>query len=228
MGHLRKYLQQVGLASTLLIGGGLMAPHPSDAAGVINPPELKLQVDGLPTTTAAGATLPGTSILGASVACNDASFNACYAINTNITVAGTNGRIYRVQNAPGATARLRIADFAGQDVFSLIGVQFVPTVTNWGTPDANTNEQHILKIAMKNRFNGVLNVNNATGLVVNTAPPVGPVAFGIRSGGEFRSAPLSTPVPTTTLFCGTSTTQGAAGTARCNTVGDNVVFTGNI
>lgn len=227
MGHLRKYLKGVGFVSALLIGGvlgGLMAPLSSDAAGLITPPELTLQVDGLPTTTGVGATLPGTSILGASVACNDASFNACYAINTNITVAGTNGRIYRVQNAPGATARLRIADFAGQDIFSLIGVQFVPTVTNWGTPDANTNEQHILKITMKNKFNGALNVNNATGLVVNNAPAVGQVAFGIRSGGEFRSAPLAIP-PATTLFCGTSTTPGN-GNVRCSTVGDNVTFTG--
>ena len=233
MRSLRKYLQRVGLVSTLLISGvlgGLLAPLPSDAAGVVKPPELTLQVDGLPTTTATGATLPGTSILGASVPCNAADvglgYTACYAININpaTVYSGTNNRMYRIQNATGATARLRVGDNAGQDNFTLIGVQFIPvnsssqsvtTVTNWGTPAANTTEQHILTIRMKNKFNSAANVNNAT-----TA-----VAFGMRSGGEFRSAPLSTPVPTTSLFCGTATT-GTVGTVRCSTVGDSVVFTG--
>ena len=225
MGYLRKYLQQVGLVSTLLIGGvlgGLMAPLPSDAA-----PELVLQVDDLPTTIPTGGTVPGTSILGAPVACNDTSFNACYAINTNVTVTG-NGRTYRVIQAAGATARLRVGDFAGQDIFSLIGVRFVPTVTNWGNTSpsfANTNEEHILKITMKNKFNGPLNVDNATGVVVGTAPAVGKVAYGIRSGGEFHSAPLAV-LPATTLFCGTVVVNGTVTPVKCNTVGNKVEFTG--
>jgi hypothetical protein len=122
-----------------------------------------------------------------------------------------------------------VGDFAGQDIFSLIGVRFVPTVTNWGNISptfANTNEEHILTITMKNRFNGPLNVDNATGVVVGTAPPVGKVAYGIRSGGEFHSAPLAV-LPATTLFCGTVIgVNGTVTPVKCNTVGNKVEFTG--
>ena len=131
-----RYLQRVGLLSTLLIGGvlgGLLAPLPSDAAGGVQLPELTLQVDGLPTTTQTGATLPGTSILGNKIAsCNTADvglgYTACYAIliDPATVYPGTNGRLYRIQNATGATARLRVGDNLGQDNFSLIGVHLYP------------------------------------------------------------------------------------------------------
>ena len=233
-----KFLQRVGLVSTLLIGGvlgGLMAPLPSEAV-----PELTLQIDSLPATVS--GTLTGTSILGSSVACNQADvglgYTACYSILTSATTvyAGSapNGttRYYKVQNAPNTTARLRVGDNLGQDNFSLVGVQFVPansagtTVTTYSnSPDFNTNEQHTLTIKMRNKFNSIVNVNNATGVVVGSTT-VGQVAFGIASGGEFRSAPLATLPATTPLFCGTATTAQPTGNAKCNTVGDSVTLTG--
>src|SRR5438094_173400 len=144
-------LRWVGLVSGLLfvgVLGGLMAPLPSEAV-VPATTSVTLQVDGgtpisilSPTNTSSTCTTAegtGTGGLG---------YTACYAIRTDgLAVAtGTNGRQFKVLNAPNATARLRVADKVGQDKFSLIGVQFVPVATNWGnvgttTPAfANTNE----------------------------------------------------------------------------------------
>ena len=248
MRYLSKFLQRAGLVSTLLTGGvlgGLMAPLPSDSAGPILPPELTIQIDNLPATTATGATLPGTSILGSAVACNAADqglgYTACYSIltNTGVAYAGDRTRLYRVQNASGATARLRVGDNLGQDNFSLVGVQFVPvnsptqavgTLTNWGNPDANTNEQHSITIRMRTKLNGPVNVGNATGQPIPNSgtPPktVGQVTFGMASGGEFRAHPLATLPATTPNYCGTSTTPGALGNVKCNTVGNSVSYTG--
>jgi hypothetical protein len=240
MRYLLKFLQRAGLVSVLLIGGvlgGLMAPLSADAA-----PTLTLQIDNQEQlVTSTNVNVTGNSILGAKLsACSAADrglgYTDCYAILTSTTIAykaATNNRLYRIQNAPGATARLRVGDNLGQDYFSLVGVQFVPvnsagqalaTVTSWSTPAANTNEQHILKVIMRNKFDASVNINNATGVVVG-GTTVGQVAFAIASGGEFRANPLAVLPATTPLFCGTSTTPGN-GNVRCSTVGDNVVFTG--
>ena len=206
MGYLRKYLQQVGLVSTLLIVGvlgGLMAPLPSEAA-----PTVTLKVD---SGTA-------TSILTATGTCTvETGYTACYTIATNLTVDGVPPqgttlpvRSYLVRNAPGATARLRVADLSGQDKLSLVGVQFIPaplagqTVANWNTATnttANTSETHTLTITISNAFDSpTANTTNA-----------GNYAWAIRAGGEFRAGP---------------TAAGACGGAACNTIGDSVTFPG--
>ena len=101
MEYLRKYLPQAGLVSTLLIVGilgGLMAPLPSEAV-----PTVTLKVD---SGTA-------TSILTATGTCPvETGYTACYTINTGLTLPGAGAavnRSYNVRNAPGATARLRVA-----------------------------------------------------------------------------------------------------------------------
>lgn len=204
MGYLRKCLQQAGLVSTLLIVailGGLMAPLPSEAQ---TRPTVTLKVD---SGTA-------TSILTATGTCPlETGYTACYTINTTLTVAGAGAavnRSYLVRNAPGATARMRVADLAGQDKLSLVGVIFVPapltgqTVANWNTATnttANTSETHVLTITMSNNF------DSATTNTVNA----GNYVWGIRAGGEFRAGP---------------TAAGACAGAACNTIGNSVTFPG--
>lgn len=204
MGYLRKYLQQVGLVSTLLIGGvlgGLLAPPPSEAL----PPNVTLKVDN---------GTPVSIVITSSSTCTTTERNLgythCYAIKTTAVVTGAGApinRSYRVLNAPGATARLRVGDNVGQDKFSLIGVQFVPSVTNWGSPTANKNEQHVLTITKSNQFNAPNNVANS-----------GNYVYTIRAGGEFRAGPSQTTAPTA---C-----QGQTTTGRCDTVGDSVTYPG--
>ena len=109
MRYPRKFVQQIGLLSSLLIVGvlgGLLAPLSSEAGT----PTVTLKVDSgtassiLITTS---STCTGTEVtLG---------YTACYAINTNLTVNGLGAaggvqRSYNVRNAPGATARLRVGD----------------------------------------------------------------------------------------------------------------------
>ncbi|TKB88807.1 MAG: hypothetical protein E8D41_14405 [Nitrospira sp.] len=204
MGYLQKYLQGVGLVSTLLFVGvlaGLTAPLPSEAGT----PTLKLKVDS-GTDTSILITTSSTCTTTE----RSAGFTACYAINTNLTVAGLGAvggvqRSYNVRNAPGATARLRVGDNAGGDKFSLIGVQFIPAVTNWGSAAANTNETHKLTITTSQTFDSAVNVANA-----------GNYVWAMRAGGEFRAG------PTTSNACaGNGTATGA-----CNNLQNSVTFPG--
>ena len=162
-----RLLRRAGLLSTLLIGGvlgGLTAPLPSDAA-----PTLTLQIDNqssLEKTTngTTFTTVTGKSILGSSVACNAADvglgYTACYSVLTSTTVAyrtaitqaNPTTRLYRIQNAPGATARLRVGDNLGQDNFSLVGVQFVPVNTYNQAVAAVTNWTPLMPTPMNNMF----------------------------------------------------------------------------
>jgi Lectin C-type domain len=202
MGYLRKHLHRAGLASTLLIGGvlgGLMAPLPSEAQ---TRPTVTLKVD---SGTA-------TSILTATGTCPlETGYTACYTINTNLTVVGVPPqgttlpvRSYHVRPAPGATARLRVADLAGQDKLSLVGVQFIPTETTWGNATANTSETHVLTLTISNTF------DSATTNIANA----GNYVWAIRAGGEFRAGPTGAAGPNT------------CGAAACNTIGNSVTYPG--
>jgi hypothetical protein len=95
-----------------------------------------------------------------------------------------------------------VGDNAGSDKFSLIGVQFIPAVTNWGSASANTNETHVLTIAMSNIFDSAANVNNK-----------GTYVWALRAGGEFRAGPAGTGA-------------AACGAVACNTIGNSVTFPG--
>jgi hypothetical protein len=97
-----------------------------------------------------------------------------------------------------------VADLAGQDKISLVGVQFIPAVTNWGSATANTNETHKLTITISNAFNSpTANTTNA-----------GNYVFAMRAGGEFRAGPTGAASATT------------CGAAACNTIGNSVTFPG--
>ncbi len=227
MGYPLKYLQRAGLLSTMLIGGvlgGLTAPLPSEAGT----PTLTLQIDGQTLTNSNNQQIAGNSILGAKLStCSTADqgvgYTDCYGILTSTSIAykANNGRLYRIQNAPNATARLRVADNAGLDGLSIAGVQFVPvstagqvatvlTIWNNGDRNINTNEEHKLVIGMSYKFDGTRNSNNA-GLQ--------PVA--LRTGGEFVAGPIAPPVPPGVTYCISGTTAVA-----CDTVGNTVEFSG--
>jgi VCBS repeat protein/FG-GAP repeat protein len=197
-----RHLRWIGLVSSLLIVGvlaGLMAPLPSEAV-----PTVTVQFDGVVVSPSILITSTCTSTevtLG---------YTACYAIRTGTTqYAGSLTRKFMIQNAPGATARLRVADKLGQDKFSLIGVQFVPVLTNWGSATANTNEQHVLTITMANTFDSAVNIANS-----------GTYVYAMRAGGEFRAGPSPTTAPTACLGTGGTTT------GRCDTIGDSVTYPG--
>lgn len=197
-----RFVQRIGLMSSLLfvgVLGGLMTPLPSEAV-----PTVTLKVD---SGTASSILITTSST------CTSAEvtlgYTACYAINTNLTVNGAGAaggvqRSYNVRNAPGATARLRVGDKLGQDKFSLIGVQFIPAVANWGSLAANANETHVLTLTMSNPFNSAANVNNK-----------GTYVYALRAGGEFRAG------PTTAGACAGFTTTGV-----CNTTQNSVTFPG--
>lgn len=236
MRYLPKYLQRAGLVSTLLIGGvlgGLMAPPPSEASA----PLLRLQIDGLALQSTTNGTnftnVTNNSILGSAMtACPAAdaglNYTTCYSIVTSTTTAyrANNNRLYRIQSISSSNpARLRVGDNAGLDNLSIAGVKFVPVntanqstsasvLTNWGnvsttTPAfANTNESHQLVFTIGFTFDGSVNSVNAGSLPV-----------GMRTGGQLQAGPISTPVPTSTLYCGTT-----ASPAKCNAVNDSIVY----
>lgn len=196
-----KYLRWVGLMSSLLLVGmlgGFLAPPPSEAGT----PTLRLKVDSGAVTT-----IPLTAV--SCTSSESTSFTQCYTIGTTtVTGAGlTTNRSYRVQSVAGAQARLRVGDKSGQDIFSIIGVQFIPTVSNWGSAAANATEKHVLTLTMSMAFdNATVNVNNGNGALY---------AWGVRAGGEIR------PGPTTAGACSGSTTTGL-----CDAVGDKIDFPG--
>jgi len=97
-----------------------------------------------------------------------------------------------------------VADKVGQDKFSLIGVQFIPAVPDWGSAAANANETHVLTITMSQTFDSAVNLNNT-----------GTYVWALRAGGEFRAG------PTTAGACTGFTTTGA-----CNTIQNSVTFPG--
>jgi hypothetical protein len=99
-----------------------------------------------------------------------------------------------------------VADLAGQDKLSLVGVIFVPAAATWGSAAANTSETHVLTITMSNNF------DSATTNTVNA----GNYVWAIRAGGEFRAG------PTGTSACVSPT--GAP--VSCNTIGNSVTFPG--
>ena len=117
MRYLMKYLQQVGLVSTLLTGGvlgGLLAPLPSESAAPTAPPTVTLKMDAGTTLTLPTLTL--MTCLSADI--SPGGYNYCYTVPTGGTVTGTNNRQYRI--SPNGTPRVRIADKDGQDKMSLM------------------------------------------------------------------------------------------------------------
>jgi len=197
------WLQHIRLATMLLVIGRLLAPLPSEA----EVPTLTLKVDGGTTTSIVLTTpVPCTS------AETSSGFTQCYAIDTSKTVAGSGApvnRSYNIRNAPNTTARLRVADKTGRDLISIAGVHFIPAVTNWGSAQANANEQHVLTITMVVTLDSPINVNNA-----------GSYAYNMRASGEFRAGP-NPGIPINMTACTSFTTTGA-----CNTVGNVIDLPG--
>lgn len=211
-------LRWIGLMCSLLFVGVLMAPLPSEAA-----PSITFAIDGAvvaPLTAAQNGGTAVPSILGALSTCDPVTefgYTACYALRTNntTTYSGTNGRKWKMQTVSGLTARLRITDKVGRDAFSLVGVRFVPvawtTSPQTTTPEANTNEPHVLTITMTNAFNSAVNVDNAA---IIAADGSGGYVWSLRTGGEFSAGPAGSncnPGPVDSL---------------CDAIGDKVDFTG--
>jgi hypothetical protein len=154
---------------TVLLGGALVAPSPSEA----QPPSVEIQIDppvALSTqrVTLAASSSTCTGTVNPPTGEQGLGYNFCYTLPTGGLITSTNGRQYRVSGTP----RLRIADLAGQDKMSIAGMQLVPVSTAWGS----TTEEHTIKIITSNTFNGPLNVNNT-----------GTYRYAVRTGAEVRS-----------------------------------------
>ena len=199
MRYLRKYLQQVGLVSTLLIAGvlgGLMVPLPSEAQTV---PTVQFKVDSTPyNLTLTPITCP-------------TGYRLCYTlpVSTTTPYTGTNAagtaRTYTIRNSPNTTARLLVKDINGRDELILTGVQFVPAVTDWGVA-ANgraclgtetctatiLGEFHDLRVIITHTFDGVPNPVGSILCTVGTETTCNPYLFALGIGGYFVRAPGST------------------------------------
>ena len=129
MGHLRKYLQQVGLVSTLLIGGalgGLMAPVPSEAAS--------LSIDGV--------NIPLLDTIGTGegnkYTC-EAGYSSCWYITGSTTatrtIQGATGTWTLGNAATSNRARVRINDVGGTPATNVDKMNLTGMIL---TPPANT------------------------------------------------------------------------------------------
>ena len=204
MRHLRKYLQQVGLVSTLLLAGvlgGLMVPLPSEAQTV---PTVKFKVDSTEYT-----------LTLTSIAC-PTGYRLCYNLpvgNTTPVYSGTNAnsitRSYTIRNSPNTTARLLVKDINGRDELILTGVQFVPTTTSWGAAaigrpcttaevTAQTctatilGEFHDLRVIITHKFDSVPNPVGTQLCTEATKTTCNPALFAIGIGGYFVPGPTPT------------------------------------
>ena len=221
-------LRWVGLMSSVLfvgVLGGLLAPLPSDAG-----PTIRVKIDGtqVAPVAASGGVAAVPSILNtASSTCTAAEgtgigglgYTHCYALRTSTSriYTGSNNRQWKMQTVPGLTARLRIADQAGQDKFSLVGVRFIPVpwpttgLTTSAIQAQNTNESHVIEIIMTNDFTASVNVGNAAYIATD-----GGYIWAMRTGGEFSAGPT-----------GATDCNFVQGDNLCDAVGDRVEFTGS-
>lgn len=220
MRYLLKYLQRSGLMPSLLIVGvlgGLMAPLPSEAGT----PTITLKVDnGSPVSIL--VTSPATCTATEGTGTGGQGYTACYSILTGSTVySGTNAagstRGYTIQPISSGSARLKVADTAGQDKFSLVGVKFVPVAdatTGWATgTDAagllpNSAEEHNLTIVYSHTF------DDPTANAVGNA---GIYKWNVRTSGQFFTGPTGGSV--SAKKCTTSDW-------KCDALNNRVDFTG--
>jgi len=173
-----KYLQQVGLVSTLLTAGvlgWLMEPLPSEAAPLSTPPSVKLRMDTGTTFTLPTLTL--RDCLAADI--SPGGYNYCYTVPTGGIVTGTGGKQYRID--PNGTPRVRIADKNGQDKLSITGVQFVPVGT-WPST-----EPHTLTLTVSATLDGTTDGQRGIGGATINATNAGIYKWAVRSSGEFIS-----------------------------------------
>ena len=210
MRYLRKYLQQVGLVSTMLIGGvlgGMLAPPPSDAE---TRPTVTFQVD-TGTVSANLLNTSGTGLHG-STCTIPPGFSACYTLQTNGQFSGTNSKgvqrtftivNYDVTATPtttGLPARVLVTDsgLLSVDIIKFSQVEVAPypvTTTNnvrnpvsWGTSGANTgaglpppNYGEVHNLQFVITHRFDWNPNTATTTANNAR-----YAFGMRFAGLFK------------------------------------------
>ena len=209
-----RYLRWVGLFPSLLfvgVLGGLMAPVPSEAGT----PTLTLSVDN-----GSAVSILNTSSSTCTTGTNSETANgytSCYSVVTGTTLyggTGTNSRKYTIQPISSGSARLRVADTAGQDKLQLVGVKFVPEVATWATgTDAaglapNLSEEHNLTIIYSHAFDDT---------TINAAGNAGIYKWNVRTSGQFITGPTGGTVAAKKC----NTTDG-----KCDSLNDRVDFTG--
>ena len=230
-----RYLRWVGLLSNLLITGvlgGLIAPLPSEAAQ----PTLKtltIKIDGITLNHSSGNFL---NLASSTCSASDITlgYNFCYAINTNAQTLYTGGqarvpavtgplqpaRKYKIMNATGAVARLRLSDKNGQDGVSLAGMVIAPELTNWTTLANNTDETHTFEIIITTKLDATTNPTSSTPNAPINVNNAGTYVWAMRTGGEFNAQPV---FQAGAVNC---TVSAANNDGHCDAIRDNTTFAG--
>jgi hypothetical protein len=161
---------------TVLLGGALVAPLPSEAATT---PSLKLKVDS-GTAVELIQTTPATAATACTSTEIAAGYNLCYRLKTGAVSYATGGSPSRTYQITGVTTgstlvpSLLVADKASSsntisDKATVTGLQISSTTSDWtcGTtnhtaPCPNALETHVLTLTLTQTFDFVNNAAGAT------------------------------------------------------------------
>ena len=141
---------------TVLLGGVLVAPLPSEA----HPPTLTIEIKDVTAGTAASTT---TISLGGVTTCTSGG-NYCYGLPTSDNTFYGTTRQFKIVNGDNQTAQVQVTDFGQSncdfsqttcDNLVLTGVKFVPVCggTTCTSSQWPNNQKVTLKLTLNNVFN---------------------------------------------------------------------------
>lgn len=213
MGHLRKFVQRVGLVLTLLIGGvlgGLMTPLPSEALNSQQPTVTFQGADG--SVNISMARIPNVNNACPSP---DTAYNSCWSITPGTYGSGNDAWVVGHYNATSNKARIIINDSSAtgsRDAMKMTGITFKPVVP--GTAAS----PRVLKVIITHIFNeGGGNIS-------------GDYLIAMAQGGQFAPESDENVIGNRLKQTGTGTTSGnfTSGTFALGTLDTGTFTTSSI